>query len=160
MRFKFQRTVPQRIRRVLVFVYFALFLNGLAVFFLGIGAEDKAVVNGSLLGVIAAGILGGILYLVSSPADFRPARLLDERQNSIRLEAMGAAYRILCILLVLLHLAVALQGVYGYELKGVASLPGGSAMFMFPIVLLSPSLPQALVAWREPDAPCDDSGTT
>lgn len=152
MRRWLRRLAPMRVRRVLVVLYFALFLNGLAVLFFGLGGSGKAIRVVGLLGVMVAVVLGGVFYGVSSPADFRPRVMMDERQNQVRLQAMADAYRITCIVLVLCHLAYALQGLYGYKLAGFAGTgESGSALLFLPFVLLMPSLPQALVAWREPD---------
>lgn len=145
-----RRLASRALRRVLVGVYFALFLNGLAILFFGVGGDDDGVRIGALLGVLGAVVLGGVLYGVSSPADFRPAGMLDERQNLVRMQAMADAYRITCIVLAVCHLAYALQGVYGYEIA-VRAGGSGSPLIFLPFVLLMPSLPQALVAWREPD---------
>lgn len=153
MKLRLRRFAPQRVRRALVAVYFLLFLNGLAILFFGAGGPSKDAEVAGILGVLGAVILGGVFYGVSSPADFRPAALLDERQQSVRLRAMADSYRIVCILLVLAHLVYTLQNLYGYTLGPRASLAGNPSLIFLPFVLLLPSLPQALVAWREPDLP-------
>ncbi len=153
MKAALRRFAPRRIRRVLVALYFLLFLNGLAILFFGVGGSSKDAEVAGLIGVLGAVILGGVFYGVSSPADFRPATQLDERQQSVRLQAMADSYRIVCILLVLAHLVYALQSLYGYSLGPSTVLTGNATLLFLPFVLLLPSLPQALVAWREPDLP-------
>jgi hypothetical protein len=146
-----RRFAPQKVRRVLVALYFLLFLNGLAILFFGAGGTSKQAEMFGLFSVIAAAMLGGLFYYVSSPADFRPANQLDERQQSIRLKAMADSYRIVCFLLIAAHLVYGLQAIYGYSLGPRTAFSGNSPFIFFPFILLLPSLPQALVAWRDPD---------
>jgi hypothetical protein len=151
-----RRWMPRWVRRMLVAVYFGLFANGIAVLFLGVGGGGRGLETVSLLGMFVAVMLGGLFYAVSSPADFRPAFQLDERQRLVRLQAMADAYRAVCILFVLLHLAYSLQWLYGYRLRLLADTSGTPAALVFlPLVLLMPTLPQALVAWRESDLGSD-----
>lgn len=151
MRDALRRFAPRRVRRALVALYLLLFLNGLAVLFFGVGGASKEAEMFGFLCVIATTMLGGLFYYVSSPADFRPAAQLDERQQSVRLQAMADSYRIVCILLIAAHLAYGLQAIYGDSLGPRTALSGNSPFIFFPFILLLPSLPQALVAWREPD---------
>lgn len=146
-----RRFAPRRVRRVLVALYFLLFLNGLAILFFGVGGATKQMEMIGLFGVMAAVMLGGLFYCVSSPADFRPANQLDERQQSVRLQAMADSYRIVCILLIAAHVVYGLQVIYGYSLGPRTAFSGNSTFIFFPFILLLPSLPQALVAWRESD---------
>lgn len=147
-----RRYLPQWVRRTLVEVCFLPCLNGIAILSFGVGGSSKGIATIGLIGVLVAATLGMVLYGVSSHADFRPAQL-DERQQSVRLQAMSDSYRIVCILLVLAHLVCGLQIVYGHILGPRRSLASPPTLLFLPFVMLLPNLAQALVAWRELDLP-------
>lgn len=150
--------MPRSVRRVLVAVYFLLFATGFAILFLGAGGSHEWDVL-AVVALLFAVVLGSAFSLVASPADFRPAVMLDERQNALRLRAMADSYRVVAILIYLCALAIALQHFYGYELPMTRMGPIGQSYRLLPLVFLLPGLPQALVAWREPDLDADDSRT-
>lgn len=147
-----RRHLPQAVRRVLVALYFLLAANGVAVFFLGFGGGGKERDLIALGGVVIAVVLGGLFYIFSTPVDLRPSGLFDERQNAVRVHAMADAYRLLVLLLLAGYALIALQTFYGFEVRILMTPRESVAFQMMPLVMLLPSLPQALAAWRETDA--------
>jgi hypothetical protein len=153
-----QSRLTRRVRRILVILYFLLFFNGIAVLFLGLGNSGREADAAAMLGLIGALFLGALFSGVTLPTDFRLPGSLDERQSLVRLRAMADSYRLVCILLVLGFGLVALKPIYGFDLRAARLSESAGLYHFLPFVLLLPGLPQAFVAWREPDLEPDQPG--
>lgn len=150
--------LTRRVRRTLVILYFLLFTNGIAVLFFGLGSPGREADAVAMLGLIGALSLGALFSGVTTPTDFRPAGMLDERQKLVRLRAMADSYRLVCVLLVLGFGLIALKPIYGFDLRAARLSESAGLYHFLPFVLLLPGLPQAFVAWREPDLEPDEPG--
>lgn len=121
------------------------------------GTLEDSILRSALLAAVAALLVAAILLLrwATRLLDAVPDRLLDEREIGQRDAAYKAAHPVVVALLTLLVLVGIADGT-AMKLTGLPLVPGdGWLPITLTAMLVSTTVPAAVLAWRWVDPPAD-----